>query len=105
MFKTARLLDVLFVRNITIRSYVQERGENKNFIKLMMKKKILVMNKMIKTFMKKRTCLIQTFNFILAMTVVDMMMEMTTKMTFKMVKIKIKLEMYQEMTQLIARCL
>ena len=61
---------------------------------------------MMKTIMKIGTSLIQIYNSILVMMVLDMMMEMTSKMIFKkkmnMEKIKIMLEMCQKMKRLIA---
>ena len=77
--KITRLLDVLIVRKITIHSFAQKRGVNRDCIKPRMKRKILEM-KMLKTIMKIRISLIQIwYNFILVMIALDMMMEMILK--------------------------
>ena len=64
---------------------------------------------MMKTIMKIGASLIQIYNSILVMMVLDMMMGMTYKMIFKkkinMEKIKIMLEICQKMKQLITPCL
>ena len=67
------------------------------------------MIKMVRNATRTKTSLIQIYNFILAMTVLDMMMEMTSKIIIKkkmnMEKSKLMVEMCLKIKGLITQCL